>query len=178
MGFTEKTIKQNAIYSGKILKVFVDDVEVTNGHRTTREYCDHPGGVGILPIDDEGNAYLVRQFRYPYREELLEIPAGKLEPGEDPFECGARELREETGFSANDIKTLGMIYPSPGYVNERLYLYLARGLTPGETCPDEDEFLSVSKIPFDELLNMVMQDKIHDAKTVSAVLKAARILGK
>lgn len=176
MQFFEKTIKQNVIYSGKILNVHVDEVELYDGRRTKREVCDHPGGVGILPIDGEGNVYLVRQYRYPYGEELLEIPAGKLERGEDPYECGVRELREETGFSADEIIPLGVIYPSPGYVNEKLYLYLARGLHAGDACPDEGEFLSVKKIKFDELSEMIMQDKIHDAKTVSAVLKAARML--
>ncbi len=176
MQFFEKTVKQSVIYNGKILNVHVDEVELCDGRRAKREVCDHPGGVGILPLDGQGNVLLVRQFRYPYGEELLEIPAGKLEPGEDPYECGVRELREETGCSADEIVPLGVVYPSPGYVNEKLYLYLAKGLHAGKACPDEDEFLSVEKIKFDELLSMIDQDRIHDAKTVTAALKAARII--
>ena len=176
MQFTEEKVERNDIFSGRVLKLHVDKVRLHDGKLAEREVCDHPGGVGVLAIDGEKNAILVRQFRYPYGEELLEIPAGKLEKGEDPLECGIRELREETGCKAENITPLGMIYPSPGYVNEKLYLYLATGLSYGECDPDEDEFLRVEKIPFDELKEMVMRDEIHDAKTVSAVLKAANMI--
>lgn len=177
MELIEKTISSERVYNGKIVKLRVDEVELPDGRRTKREVCDHQGGVGILPIDSDGCAILVRQYRYPYETTLLEIPAGKLEPGEDPLECGVRELKEETGCTAEKFTSLGVIYPTAGYVNEKLYLYLAQGLSSGQACPDEGEFLKVERIPFDELVQLVMEDKIHDAKTVAAALKAARIMG-
>lgn len=178
MDISEKKVKENLIYDGKILKLYVDDVTLANGKGAKREFCSHPGGVAVLPIDDEGNVTLVRQFRYPYGAEILEIPAGKLEKGEDPLECGKRELEEETGMIASEFIPMGVLYPSPGYVNERLHLYMAKGLTQGCVNPDEDEFLRIVKMPFSELLDMVKDDKIHDAKTVAAVLKAALTAGE
>ena len=172
MDISEKKVKENLVYDGKILKLYVDDAELSNGKITKREYCNHPGGVAIIPIDDDGNVTLVRQFRYPYGCELLEIPAGKLEPGENPLECGIRELEEETGMKAEEFISLGVAYPSPGYVNEKLYLYMAKELSQGVANPDEDEFLNVIKMPFSQLFQMVMTDEIHDAKTVIAALKA------
>ena len=172
----EFAIHQETIFSGKVLHVRVDQVELENGRQSTREICLHPGGVGVLPLTEDGNVVLVQQFRYAYGEDLWEIPAGKLEPGEDPAVCGARELKEETGYTAQELIPLGCIYPSPGYVDERLYIFLAKGLSEGEASPDEGEFLNVKKIPFKDLLAQVMRDEIHDAKTVTATLKTARIL--
>jgi len=172
----ETAIHQETVFSGRVLHVRVDKVELENGRQSTREICLHPGGVGVLPLTDKGNVVLVQQFRYAYGKELWEIPAGKLEPGEDPAECGARELREETGYTAAKLIPLGCIYPSPGYGDERLYIFLAKGLSAGEATPDEGEFVSVREIPFEDLLTQVMRDEIHDAKTVTAVLKTARIL--
>ncbi len=177
MDISEKKVKENLIYDGKILKLYVDDVILANGKGAKREFCSHPGGVAVLPIDGEGNVILVKQFRYPYGCELLEIPAGKLESGEEPLKCGMRELEEETGMRADELVPLGVLYPSPGYVNERLHLYMAKGLTQGRANPDEDEFLHIVKMPFSTLLDMVKEDKIHDAKTVAAVLKAALTAG-
>lgn len=172
----ETRIGGETVFSGKILHVCVDRVELENGRTSVREICNHPGGVGVLPLTDDGDVVLVQQFRYAYGEELWEIPAGKLEPSEDPLVCGVRELKEETGYSAQEMIPLGCIYPSPGYVDERLYLYLARGLTAGEASPDEGEFVNVTKIPLSTLLERVMKDEIHDAKTVTAALKTARLL--
>ena len=178
MKFTEKTIKSESIYKGRILNVYVDDVELCDGKLTKREHMEHPGGVAVLPLLDNGDVVCVRQHRYPYHTEILEIPAGKLEYGEDPKSCGIRELKEETGYSAKEIISLGRAYPSPGYVNETLYLYLARGLSAGKSHPDEGEYLEIKKIPFDVLYEMVMNDEIHDAKTVIAILKTKEIISR
>jgi len=174
----EKKLRQINSYSGIIVDVTVDQAQLPNGRVALREVVHHPGGVTILPLDDEGCVYCVRQFRYPYGEILLEVPAGKLERGEDPFECARRELSEETGFTADNWQSLGCLYTSPGYSGETLYLYLARGLRAGEAHPDEGEFLSVERIPLAQLLEQVMDGRIRDAKTVAAVLKTAYFLKK
>lgn len=176
MELTEKKLRQVNSYSGIIVDVTLDQVELCDGHRAFREVVHHPGGVTVLPLDDEGFVYCVRQYRYPYGQPLLEIPAGKLERGEDPFACAVRELSEETGFSAENWQSLGCIYTSPGYCSETLHLYLARGLRAGEAHLDEGEFLSVERIPFAELLKQVMDGSIRDGKTVVAVLKTAQFL--
>ena len=176
MELAEKKLRQINSYSGIIVDVTVDQAQLPNGRVALREVVHHPGGVTILPLDDEGCVYCVRQFRYPYGEILLEVPAGKLERGEDPFECARRELSEETGFTADNWQSLGCLYTSPGYSGETLYLYLARGLRAGEAHPDEGEFLSVERIPLAQLLEQVMDGRIRDAKTVAAVLKTAYFL--
>ena len=173
----EKRLGGEYVYNGKIVNVRVDDVEVC-GRKTIREVCEHPGGVAVLPLLDSGEVICVKQFRYAFGKELLEIPAGKLEYGEEPLSCGIRELSEETGYSAKEIIPLGVLYPSPGYLTEKLYIYLARGLSEGEAHPDEGEFLQVVRKPLDELYKMVMQDEIHDAKTSIAILKTKAYLKK
>jgi len=178
MEFTEKQLSREIKYQGKIVTVCLDRVELIDGRQTWREECLHPGGVAILPLLDSGEVICVRQHRYAYNKDLIEIPAGKLEPGEDPLECGIRELSEETGYVAEEIISLGCAYPSPGYVNEKLHLYLARGLKAGDAHPDEGEFLEVFTMPFDTLLKKVLNDEIHDAKTVIATLKTKLILDK
>ncbi len=178
MKFTEKTLDGEYIYKGKILNLRVDRVELCDGRITKRELCEHPGGVAILPLLDSGDVVCVRQHRYPYHTELLEIPAGKLEYGEDPLTCGIRELEEETGYNASEFLSLGHAYPSPGYINEVLHLYLARGLSAGNSHPDEGEHLEILKIPFEKLYEMAMNDEIHDAKTVIAILKTKEILAR
>lgn len=169
---TETELNQNAVYSGKILNLRVDDVLLPNGNVAKREYVEHRGGASVLAVDDDGYAYLVRQFRYPYREILTEIPAGKLEKGEAPEETARRELEEETGLTG-DIVPYGLIYPTPGYTDERLYVFLAKNLTKRSEHLDEDEFLDVVKMPVKELLNKVNNGEIKDGKTCYAVLKYA-----
>ena len=137
---------------------------------------EHPGGVTILPVDEEGSCYMVRQFRYPFGRMMLEAPAGKLEYGEDPRDCAVRELSEETGFTADELIDLGRCCTSPGFSSEVLHIYLALGLHPGDCHPDQDEFLNVEKIPLHELSRMVMDGEIDDAKTIVAVLKAEKYL--
>ena len=174
----EKRIDGEVKYSGVIVNVRLDRAELENGKIVRREVVEHPGGVGILPIDDEGNCYMVRQFRYPFSRQLLEIPAGKLEYGEEPLSCAVRELSVETGFAAEELIELGACYTSPGFSSEVLHLYLARGLHAGKAHLDEDEFLNVEKHSLEELLEMADRRELPDAKTVIALLKADRLLNR
>ena len=179
MELTEKTLNEEYNYKGRIIKVRRDEVELPNGHKSMREVVEHSGGVCVLPLTDRDEVIFVRQFRYPYKEVILEIPAGKRDHGEEsPLECGKRELAEETGAKADKYTSLGELYPSPGYCGEVIYMFLATGLTFGDTNPDEDEFLNVEKIPFDKALDMVLSDEIKDSKTQCALMKAAILLGK
>ena len=179
MKLTEKTLDIDYLYTGKIINVRRDNIELPDGNKAIREVVEHPGGVCILPLTNDEEILLVRQFRYPYKEELLEIPAGKRNSlEEDPLECGKRELKEETGAVAANYVSLGELYPSPGYVGEIIYMYLATDLTIGESNCDDDEFLNVEKIPFNKALEMVLDGQLKDAKTQTAILKAAIILGK
>ncbi|MDO5142608.1 MAG: NUDIX hydrolase [Eubacteriales bacterium] len=174
MDMKETTLSQQYFFEGKIMKARLDAVRLPNGHTAAREVCEHVGGVGVLPIDRAGNVLLVRQFRYPYGEQILEIPAGKLDhgEGESAADCGARELREETGCTAGRIVPLGCIYPSPGFLTEVVHLFAALDLTEGEMQPDEDEFVEVVRLPLRDVQRMVASDEIRDAKTVAALYRA------
>jgi len=171
MKFYEKQVETKTVYEGKIVNVRNDIAELQNGNRTYREVVEHPGGVGIVALTNDSKVLMVRQYRYPMEEELLEIPAGKLDKDEDPFECALRELSEETGYTAKTYVDLGEIYPSPGFCRETLYLYLALDLVPGEMHLDENELLSVEEIDIDELIEKIMANKLKDAKTVAGILK-------
>lgn len=177
MELTEKQLETSIAYDGLIVKVRMDKAQLPNGRITRREVIEHPGGVGILPLDDENNVIMVRQFRYPFQQVLLEIPAGKLEPGETPEACAVRELSEEVGAVSSDLRSLGKIFPSPGVYGETLYLYLARGLTFGAAHPDENEFLAVERIPFADAVDLILSDRLRDGKTVCAILKTKALLG-
>ena len=176
MDLTEKTLSSEKIYDGAIIHVRRDKVLLPNGHTSTREIVAHPGGVGILALDADGTALLVRQYRYAFGRTLLEIPAGKREPGEEPFVTARRELREETGAVAESWTPLGSLIASPGCYDEVLYLYLAQDLHYGAADPDGDEFLSVERMPLEELARLCLEGAVKDAKTVCAVLKA-KLLG-
>lgn len=176
MDFTEKTIATEPIFEGKVIRVRRDTVVLPNGREAKRELIAHPGGVGIIAVNQKREVLMVEQYRIAFRTVLLEVPAGKLEVGEDPLECGVRELSEETGYEAGKVQFLGEYYPTPGYCEEKITLYLATQLQPGKQHLDQDEFLSVKTIPLDTLYEMVMNNQIHDAKTVIAVLKAKAIL--
>lgn len=171
MELTEKTLEEKEIYKGRIISLSVDKIELPNGKEASREVIRHPGGVGIVALTDDNEVYLVNQYRYPYKSEILEIPAGKLNPGEDPLECGKRELREETGITAREFTSLGKLLPSPGYSSEIIYMYLARGLTQGRLQLDEDEFINVMKLPLKKAVEMVMSGELADSKTQAALLK-------
>ena len=172
----EKTISTQNIFSGRVLEFRVDTVELPDGSLATRELVHHPGGVAVVPVDDDGYVYLVRQWRKPYEEAVLEIPAGKRDKGEEPHASAVRELGEETGLVAEKYTDLGSFYPSPGYVDEVIYLYLATGLKKGEAHPDDDEYVETEKIHIDTLVDMIMNNEIKDGKTIAAVLKAKMFL--
>ena len=174
----EKTIRKVYVFRGRILTVRNDDALMPNGDVRGREVVEHPGGVCVLPIQDDGSVLLVEQFRYPYMEDVLEAPAGKLEPGEDPFEAAKRELREETGMVATEWFDLGWDYPSPGYTNEIIRLYAARGLSDVGQKLDDDEFLETFRIPLSEAVRQIMSGKIPDGKTQAGILRAAAMLKK
>lgn len=176
MDLTEKTIKNNILFEGKVLTLCHDDVLLPNGKEGKREIVKHRGGVCIAPLTEKNELIFVKQFRYAYGEVVLELPAGKLEKGEDPFESGVRELKEETGCTADKYTFLGKLYPSPGYTSEIISIYLAEGLHSGEQSLDEDEFLRVEKIPLAKAYEMVMNNEIYDSKTQTAVLKIYNIV--
>ncbi|MDD2417781.1 MAG: NUDIX hydrolase [Oscillospiraceae bacterium] len=173
MNLREKTLSENILFTGNIITVHLDEVQLPNGKTATREVVEHPGGVCVAALNDNDQLLFVRQYRYPYGEVLLELPAGKLSPGEDPLECGKRELQEETGAVAQHYESLGRLYPSPGYCGEIIHMFYASGLTYGEMNPDEDEFLEVERIPLEKAVQMVLDNEITDAKTQTAVLKVA-----
>lgn len=177
MDMTEKMLESREVYRGRILRVREDKVLLPNGKTGTREVVEHPGGVGILALDGD-EVLLVKQFRYAFSRVLAEIPAGKREKGEEPFVTAQRELKEEIGAEAAEWTELGALIASPGCYGETLYLYLACGLTFGETHPDEDEFLEVVRVPFDEATAMCMDGRLTDAKTVAAILKARFLLDR
>ena len=172
MELKETFVSRQEIFHGRIVDLRVDTVRLPNGHLTTREVIDHPGGVAVVAIDENDNVLTVKQYRYAFQTVLEEIPAGKLDPGEDPQAGAVRELREETGATAEEWTPLGSLIASPGCYDEVLYLFLARGLHFGDTDPDEDEFLSLERIPLEKLVQRCMSGEITDAKTVCAALKA------
>ena len=176
MDFTETRIESEEKYKGIVVDVRLDTVRLLDGKKSKREVVNHPGGVAVLPIDECGYVYCVRQYRYAFGEHLIEIPAGKLEKGEDPAECAVRELSEEVGAAARELIPLGKIFPSPGFCYEILYLYLAKKLSFHEAHPDEGEFVSVEKIHIDTLCEMIKTGEICDAKTVAAALMAKQVL--
>lgn len=176
MDFTEKRLSRKEIYSGRIVQLHVDTVSLPNGKEAVREVVEHPGGVAILPLDERNNVITVSQYRYTFGRILQEIPAGKMEPGEDPMASALRELKEETGAVPDTILPLGSIIPAPGCYGEVLHLFLARGLHMEAQQPDEDEFLTMERVPFDEMVHRVMAGELQDAKTVAAVLKTKVLL--
>lgn len=177
MDFTEKTISTERIYNGRIINFKIDKVELPNGELSERELVEHPGGVAIVAVDDEMNVFMVEQFRKPYEKNILEIPAGKLDKNEDTELCGRRELEEEVGCVAEMFEFLGTCYPSVGYTNEVIYLYLATGLKKTKQNLDEGEYLNVYKLPIRDVISKIMNNEISDSKTATGVLKAAIKLG-
>lgn len=174
----EKTIASKEVFSGRLLHVFSDDVLLPDGHKSVRELIRHNGAVAVVPLTDDGYVIAERQFRYPFDRVLTEIPAGKLDgKDEDHLEAAKRELREETGLVADTWISLGPLYPSIAYTDEVIYLYLAKGLKQEKQELDDGEFLNVVKIPLKEMVDLVMDGKIEDAKTQTAILKVARLEG-
>lgn len=178
MHLYEKTLDSLVIHEGKIVTLTKDTVELENGEKAFREVVHHHGGVCIVPINENDEILFVKQFRYPFKDILLEIPAGKLEKDEDHYECGKRELLEETGATASEFTYIGVMYPTTGYVTEKIHMYYAKGITFTQQKLDDDEFLDIVKIPFDKAVEMIMSNEIPDAKSQIAILKTAKILGK
>lgn len=178
MELFEKKINSKQIFNGVVVKLFVDDVELPDGKKTIREVVRHPGAVCVIPIDSEENVIMIKQFRYPFSEVLLEVPAGKLEPNEEPIEAVKRELEEESGVVAESIEYIGTMYTTVAILDEKIHMYLATGLTYKNAHPDEGEFLEVEKIPLKTLVKMVMEGEIPDSKTQIAILKAEKLLAK
>ena len=176
MDNTEKQLRRVSTYHGVVVDLTEDIVALPNEAVSIREVVHHPGGVCVAAVDDERNVFVVRQYRYPFGRTLLELPAGKLEKGEDPLPAARRELSEETGLEAAVWRDMGHIYVSPGISTEKLYLYLATDLRQGAAHPDPNEFLDVAWMDLAELVAMAERDEIHDAKTVIGALRAARLL--
>lgn len=176
MDLTEKTLNEKTIYNGRIIRLHVDNVELPDGTKSTREVVEHNGGVCVAALTNENELLFVRQFRYPYHCELDELPAGKLEKGEDPLSAGLRELEEECGVKANNVRSMGKLYPTVAYCSEVIHLYLATDLVESHQHLDDEEFLSVKRIKLCDAVKMVMDGSIKDAKTQALVLKTAVLL--
>ena len=169
MTFEEKTLKSEKIYKGAIINLRRDKVTVQGG-TSYREIIEHNGGAVIAALTEDKKLVMVRQYRKPADKVMLEVPAGKIDPGEKPLEAAVRELKEETGYTAEKVEFLTQFYPSVGYSEEMLYLYLCTGLTPGETNFDENEAIDIEEVELDRLFKMAMSGEIDDAKTLIAIL--------
>ncbi len=172
MRLEERTVRKNYIYRGKIVNLRCDDAQLPDGRPCRREVVEHPGGAAVLCVRD-GKVALVKQFRYAYGEAIYEIPAGKLNEGEDPCLAAARELEEETGLIAQTLVLRFVLYPTPGYTNEKIYIYEALGVREGAQHLDEGEFLNVEYVPVKTVLSWIEKGELHDAKTIVALQQYA-----
>lgn len=170
--FEERTIRTEQIYDGKVVHLQVDDVTLPNGKTSKREIIKHPGAVAIIPITKDNKIVFVEQYRKPLEKSLVEIPAGKLEPGEKPEETAIRELKEETGYTTNELEFVASFYTSPGFADEIMYIYKSDKLEPlKETVDgDDDEFIEIMELTLEEAQQYVKENRIHDAKTNYAIL--------
>lgn len=176
-----KILKSEKLYVGKVFNLIVDQVEYPSGNQAVREVAEHPGGAVVVPLLDDGRLLLVRQFRYPMKQHLYELPAGKLDAGEDPKVCAIRELEEETGYAAGSLRKLTAIYTTPGFCSERLHIFLATDLQEshrGQKLEEGELDLTIEKLPFRRVLEMIEKQEIVDSKTICGVLLAERILRK
>lgn len=173
----EETVSSKTVFKGVVFEVDVKDIITPEGRHSTREIVRHPGGACILPVDEEGNCYLVKQFRSPFEKVMLEAPAGKLEKGEDPLHCVSREVTEETGYTASKIEAVGSIAATPGYCSEVISLYIGTGLVYKGGAPDPNEYIATVKMPLEQAIKMADEGEINDAKTLVLLYKASRRLG-
>jgi len=166
----EKTLESKTVYKGRIINLRLDSVVLENGNTALREVVEHPGAVGIVALKDNGDIVMVKQYRKAADQMLLELPAGKLEQGEDPADCAARELTEETGYIAANLRYLVSFYTSPGFSNEVMHMFLATGLSQGENDPDDDEMVETVEISRDRAVDMILKGEIKDGKTIAGIL--------
>ncbi len=174
----ERRLACEELFCGKVVHLFRDTIELPNGRQATREYIRHSGAVCVLPLTEQNEAVMVRQYRYPFARVLLEVPAGKLDPGETPDEAARRELSEETGATAEVWTYLGEYFPTVAYSDEVIHLYLARGLTFFDAHTDEDEFLQVERIPLAQLVEDALAGRIPDGKTQTLIFKVWTLLNR
>jgi len=172
----EKQLTTKNVFDGVLLHVYRDEVELPNGHQTVREYIKHPGAAVMIPITDDGQIIFERQFRYPLNMELIELPAGKIDPGEDPLDSAKRELEEETGYVGETFIDLGLLHPCIGYSDEVIYIYLVKNLTFVEEQQDKDEFIETFQMTLEDALDAVRSGKITDAKTIISLFRAEKYL--
>lgn len=176
-----KLLKRNIIYNGKVFNVIVDDVEYASGNHSIREVAEHPGGAVILAVFPDDKVIMVKQHRYPVDKELLELPAGKLNPGEEPLDCAKRELEEETGYLANDWKKLTAIYTTPGFCSEQLHIFLAQDLHPSENgrILEEGELsMTVEILPINDVIAMIEKQEVVDSKTICGIMIGRMVVEK
>ncbi len=178
MASRERVLHTETIYEGRVVNLYLETVRLPNGAEAVREVIRHGGAVAIVPLHEDGQITLVRQFRLPAGTALLEIPAGTLEPGEDPHDCAVRELQEEVGLFPGQLTRIGGIFLAPGYSSEYIHLFVATDLRPSTLQGDDDEFLQIVKIPFDELLEQIDRGEVEDAKTITAALRVARLIAR
>lgn len=174
MNLEERKMNSTLKFNGKMIKLYVDEVELPNGHKSGREVVRHPGASAVLVLDRKNFIVLEKQYRYPVDEVLWEIPAGKLDKNEKPLECAKRELKEETGLMAKRWEELGHIYTTPGFSDERIYLFFADDLEKGDLNLDEDEFVEVKLFSKFEVEHMILKNEIVDSKTISAFFRAEK----
>ncbi len=178
MKLEEKKLSSEEIFDGVAIHLFKDEILLPNGNKGVREVIRHPGAVCVLPVTEDGQVVFVNQFRYALNKVTLEVPAGKLEKGEDPMEAALRELSEETGLTANNIFSIGDLYTTPALIDEVIHMYIATDLIEGEQHLDEDEFVNTLKMPLNEAVDMVMNGEIKDSKTQTIILKADKYFQK
>lgn len=172
----EKQLKSDLVFQGSFLKVLRDEVELPDGKKSTREYIPHPGAAMVVPVNDQGNLVMIRQYRYAVKKTFIEFPAGKIDPGEEPLQTAVRELEEEVGLVAKELRHLTTIHPVIGYSNERIEIYLAKGLSATEQRLDHEEFLDVFEIPVSEAIEKMHQGEITDVKTMVGLFWYDQIL--
>ncbi|HQA47499.1 MAG TPA: NUDIX hydrolase [Bacillota bacterium] len=166
----EKTLESKRVYEGRIINLRLDSVVLENGNTAMREVVEHPGAVGIVALKENGDIVMVKQYRKAVEQVLLELPAGKLEQGENPLDCAARELTEETGYTAGDLRYLVSFYTSPGFSNEVMHMFLATDLKEGKNDPDDDEMVETVEISRDRAIDMILKGEIKDGKTIAGIL--------
>lgn len=171
-----KITNQAQVYQGKVFKVRTDQVQLESGRQTAYDVVEHPGSVTMIPVDDDGLIWLIRQYRHPARTSLLEFPAGTLEGGEDPEDCAVRECQEEIGMEPGELLFLGSYYLAPGYSSEQTHLFLVRDLQPAPLQADEDEVINIEKFSVDEIYDLIASDGLQDAKTLAGLLLALPLL--